>query len=343
MTTTSREAAGGRPAIVHIEENKPCKKKQSNKSTSAMDADSYGGKGQDDKEASCSLVGVVEPIVSLAPKASEDFQAMVAAVQANPAVVPLDSSCSQHLMGTKKVFVDLQPSGNVKHVRGFNGALQDVQGRGTFALQGEAGRQELIPDMLYVPGVHTNLLSAGQLKENGAKLKEDGDKMLLVVALRAIVSATKSTPDRLHARLAHVGMDTIRSSAKHEVATGLDLKSAFGAYSPCVSCVGGKLARHTFPDQGSDADDVLAVVHINLCGPFRVAAKYGSLYFLMLKDRKTRYVGEAGRQEVGREFLGKQFIDFVDGKGIVHDLNCPYTPQQNGTAEQEMRTVVESV
>ncbi|CAI7780416.1 unnamed protein product [Closterium sp. NIES-53] len=87
----------------------------------------------------------------------------------------------------------------------------------------------------------------------------------------------KSTPDRLHARLAHVGMNIIRSSAKHEVATGLDLKSASGANLPCVSCVGGKLARHTFPDQGSDADDVLAVVHIDLCGPFRVATKDGSM------------------------------------------------------------------
>ncbi|CAI7883932.1 unnamed protein product [Closterium sp. NIES-53] len=45
-------------------------------------------------------------------------------------------------------------------------------------------------------------------------------------------------------------------------------------------------------------------------------------------------VGEAGRQE---------FTDFVDGKGIVHNLTCPYTPQQNGTAEREMRTVVELV
>ncbi|CAI7877540.1 unnamed protein product [Closterium sp. NIES-54] len=92
-----------------------------------------------------------------------------------------------------------------------------------------------------------------------------------------VLSVMKSTPDRLHARLAHVGMNIIRSSAKHEVATGLDLKSASGANLPCVSCVGGKLARHTFPDQGSDADDVLAVVHIDLCGPFRVATKDGSM------------------------------------------------------------------
>ncbi|CAI7868205.1 unnamed protein product, partial [Closterium sp. NIES-53] len=230
---------------------------------------------RDDKEASSSLVSVVEPTSELASEASEDFQAMAAAVQANPAVVLLDTGCSHHLMGTKEVFVDLQPSGDIKHV--------------------------LIPDVSYVPGVRANLLLAGQLKENGVKLQEDGDQMLLVsaardilgrasytrqvlctdlrpcsaksttpstevVALRAIVSMTKSTLDRLHARLAYVGMNTIRSSANHEVATGLDLKSASGADLPCVSCVGGKLARHTFPDQGSDADDVLVVVHFDLCG-----------------------------------------------------------------------------
>ncbi|CAI7773100.1 unnamed protein product [Closterium sp. NIES-53] len=187
-----------------------------------------------------------------------------------------------------EVFVDLEPSGDVKNVRGFNGALQDVQGRGTVALQGEAERQVLIPDVLYVPGVRANLLSAGQLKENGVKLQEDGDGMLLVSAAGDILGRASYTG--LHARLAHVDMNTIRSSEKHEVATGSDLKSANGADLPCVSCVDGKLAQHTFPDHGFDADDVLAVVHVDLCGPFRVAAKNGSLYLLLLKDRKTRYV-----------------------------------------------------
>ncbi|CAI6007042.1 unnamed protein product [Closterium sp. NIES-64] len=163
--------------------NKPRKEKQSTTSTSAKDADSSaGGKTRDDKTASCSLVGVVEPTISLAPEAGEDFQAVVAAVQANPAVILLDSGCSHHQMGTKEAFVDLQPSGPIKHVPGFNEALQDVQGRGTVALQGEAGKQVLIPDVLYVPGVQANQLSSGQLKEHGVKLQEDGDGMLLVSA-----------------------------------------------------------------------------------------------------------------------------------------------------------------
>ncbi|CAI7876133.1 unnamed protein product [Closterium sp. NIES-53] len=49
------------------------------------------------------------------------------------------------------------------------------------------------------------------------------------------------------------------------------------------------------------------------------------------------------RSDRGGEFLEKEFTDFVDVKGIVHNLTCPYTPQQNGMAQPEMRTAVESV
>ncbi|CAI7865424.1 unnamed protein product, partial [Closterium sp. NIES-54] len=49
------------------------------------------------------------------------------------------------------------------------------------------------------------------------------------------------------------------------------------------------------------------------------------------------------RSDRGGEFLGKEFTDFVNGKGIVHGLTCPYTPQQNGMAEREMRTAVRTM
>ncbi|CAI7889013.1 unnamed protein product [Closterium sp. NIES-54] len=293
-------------------------KQMSKKTSSTKDVDNSSGKSPGDGEASCSMVGVVEPTVLLAPEAGEDFQAVASAVQANPMAVLLDSSCSHHQMGTKAVFVDMAPSDGVKHVRGFNGALQHVEGRGTVALQGEAGKRVLIPHVLYVLSIQANLLSAGRLKESGVQLQGDGNEMLLVAATGEVLNQAryngrvlctdlrhcstrssptkvvalrmKSTPDRLHARLAHVSIDTIKSSAKHKVANGLDITSSTAADPPCVSCVGGKLAQHTFPAKGSDAEETLAVLHIDLCGPFRVAAKDGSLYFLLLKDRHTRFV-----------------------------------------------------
>ncbi|CAI7795319.1 unnamed protein product [Closterium sp. NIES-53] len=279
--------------------------------------------------------------VSLAPEAGEDFQAVAAAVQANPVAVLLDCGCSHHLMGTKAVFVDMAPSGSVKHVRGFNGALQPVEGRGTIALQGEAGKRVLIPDVLYVPGVQANLLSAAQLKESGVQLKGDGNEMLLVAATGKVLGRARYAGRVLCTDLRPCPMqsvDTIKSSAKHDVATGLDITPSTGTDPPCISCVGGKLTRHTFPASGSDATEALADVHIDLCGPFRVAAKDGSLYFLLLKDRHTRFVwvmSIARKSDVLQEF--------TKWLGIVHDLTCPYTPQQNGMAEREMRTTVESV
>ncbi|CAI7914103.1 unnamed protein product [Closterium sp. NIES-54] len=220
-----RKGAGGR----RRRDNQPCKEKHASKTSSTKDADFSGGNARGE-EASCSMVAMVEPTILLALEASEDFKAAAATVQANPTVVLLNSGCSHHLMGTKEAFVDMQPSGNVRHVCNFNGALQSVEGRGTIALQGEAGKQVLVPDVLYVPGVHANLLSAGQLKENDVKLQDDDGEMLLVpsagevlgqacyfgrvlctnlcpfstkstttptevVALRTIASATKSTPD----------------------------------------------------------------------------------------------------------------------------------------------------
>ncbi|CAI7800920.1 unnamed protein product [Closterium sp. NIES-53] len=65
--------------------------------------------------------------------------------------------------------------------------------------------------------------------------------------------------------------------------------------------------------------------------------------WLVLVERQTKKSMLSLRSDRGGEFLGKDFTNFVDGKGIVHDLTCPYTPQQNGMAEREMRTVVESV
>ncbi|CAI7820330.1 unnamed protein product [Closterium sp. NIES-54] len=119
-------------------------------------------------------------------------------------------------------------------------------------------------------------------------------------------------------------------------------------------------------------DELLGVVHADLCGPFREAAKVGSRYLLVLKDRKTRYVwayplakksdalaafqkwlSMAERQckttvkvlriDRGGEFLGHDFLLFLDEKGIIHNLTCPYTMEQNGMAEREMRSIVEAV
>ncbi|CAI7777782.1 unnamed protein product [Closterium sp. NIES-54] len=65
--------------------------------------------------------------------------------------------------------------------------------------------------------------------------------------------------------------------------------------------------------------------------------------WLVLVERQAKKSVLMLRSDRGGEFLGKEFTDFVDSKGIVHDLTCPYAPQQNGMAEREMHTAIESV
>ncbi|CAI7893596.1 unnamed protein product [Closterium sp. NIES-54] len=82
--------------------------------------DALGDDVDQEGQASCSMAVVVtdasaELTISVAPKAGEDFQAVAAAVQANPTVVLLDNGCSNHLMGTREAFVNMNAGGEVHH------------------------------------------------------------------------------------------------------------------------------------------------------------------------------------------------------------------------------------
>lgn len=41
----------------------------------------------------------------------------------------------------------------------------------------------------------------------------------------------------------------------------------------------------------------------------------------------------------GGEFIGHQFQNYLLDNGIVHQMSCPYTPEQNGIAERNHRNV----
>ncbi|CAI7793108.1 unnamed protein product [Closterium sp. NIES-54] len=62
-----------------------------------------------------------------------------------------------------------------------------------------------------------------------------------------------------------------------------------------------------------------------------------------MAERQCKTTVQALRTDRGGEFLGPDFTLFLDGKGIIHDLTCPYTPEQNEMAEREMRSIVEAV
>ena len=40
--------------------------------------------------------------------------------------------------------------------------------------------------------------------------------------------------------------------------------------------------------------------------------------------------------------MSKMFVTFLESKGIIHRISCPYTPQQNGIFERKHRHLVET-
>ncbi|CAI7808855.1 unnamed protein product [Closterium sp. NIES-53] len=144
----------------------------------------------------------------------------------------------------------MAPSDGVKHVRGFNGALQLVEGHKTDALLGEATKWILIPDVLYVPGVQANMLSAGQLKESGVQLKGDGDEMLLVAATGGVLGRARYTGRVLCTDLCPCSMQS-QSTERSTTPSGTTLYQLLTEKKPDLTLarVWGCMVQFMVPEQ----------------------------------------------------------------------------------------------
>ncbi|XP_043470934.1 uncharacterized protein LOC122504102 [Leptopilina heterotoma] len=169
-----------------------------------------------------------------------------------------------------------------------------------------------------------------------------------------------------HKKLAHINFDQVRKILKmHDIDYKEELNSV------CIDCLAGKQHRLSFPRSESRAKISGELIHMDLCGPFEVPSLGGSRYFLLLKDDFSGYrhvyfvknksevkekvcnffqlvENQTGnkiitvRSDNGLEFLNKDLTAVTERMGICHEKSCVYTPEQNGRAEREMRTLVEA-
>ncbi|UYV65276.1 hypothetical protein LAZ67_3003777 [Cordylochernes scorpioides] len=140
----------------------------------------------------------------------------------------------------------------------------------------------------------------------------------------------------------------------------------------CEACIYGKQNRKVFHASTSPNSTYPGeLIYSDVCGPMSKRSPGGSLYFVSFKDDFSRFRvayfirhksdvlekfkefvkrvrTETGnkikrfRTDNGTEFVNKNFSDYLKSLGIVHELTAPYTPEQNGIAERDNRTIVES-
>lgn len=48
------------------------------------------------------------------------------------------------------------------------------------------------------------------------------------------------------------------------------------------------------------------------------------------------------RTDNGKEFVNTKVRKLLEDKGVIHETTVPYSPEQNGKAEKDMRTIVEA-
>ncbi|KAG6399857.1 hypothetical protein SASPL_141342 [Salvia splendens] len=87
----------------------------------------------------------------------------------------MDSGCSSHMTGNRKIFVELDQDFTSK-VRLGDGKIHRCEGKGTIIVHTKGGNKKFISDVLYVPNLTSNLLSVGQLTQRGYSVVfEDGE------------------------------------------------------------------------------------------------------------------------------------------------------------------------
>ena len=167
-----------------------------------------------------------------------------------------------------------------------------------------------------------------------------------------------------HGRLRHVSYDTLRRLINMECLP----KFQIDPNHKCEICVESKLTRTSFQSIERSSES-LELIHSDICDLKFIQTRGGKKYFLTLIDDCTRYYYvyllrskdealemfqhfknevenqldrkiKAIRSDRGDEYEAP-FGDFCSQYGILHQTTAPYSPQQNGVAERNNRTLKE--
>lgn len=169
-----------------------------------------------------------------------------------------------------------------------------------------------------------------------------------------------------HKRLAHQNFNYVKDILKKN---NIDVKQT--STPECESCLVGKIHRLPFGNSEHVSTKTCELIHADTCGPMEEESVGGSRYYVILKDDysnyrsvyfvKTKYeikhcienfINKAEnttnnrvklfRSDNGLEFINKELKDMFSRRGITHQTTVTYTPEQNGKAERENRTLVEA-
>nr|GEZ77082.1 hypothetical protein [Tanacetum cinerariifolium] len=186
-----------------------------------------------------------------------------------------------------------------------------------------------------------------------------------------MAKATSSQAWLWHRRLSHLNFNTINLLSKNDIVVGLP-KLKFIKDHLCSSWELRKAKRKSFHTKLTPSSKRrLQLLHMDLCGPMRVASINWKRYVLVIVDDYSRYTWthflrskdetpevlidflrlvqrglqaqvRVVRTDKGTEFLNQTLHAYFAAKGIQHQTHVARTPEQNGVVERRNRTLVEA-
>ncbi|PKU67431.1 Retrovirus-related Pol polyprotein from transposon TNT 1-94 [Dendrobium catenatum] len=181
----------------------------------------------------------------------------------------------------------------------------------------------------------------------------------------ALKCITESRSSPWHARLSHPHHHVLQVLAKLVPSICIPSSSFL-----CRSCNVGKSHKLPFVSSTTTTYTPFSVVHTDVWGPSPVASINGHRYFVTFIDTYSRFCWiylmhskdqtfskfthfnnlinnmfkttiKILRSDGGGEFNNHIFTNYLSSHGIIHQLTCPYTPEQNGLAERKNRHLLD--
>jgi len=231
---------------------------------------------------------------------------------AGPCRWVLDTGATNHMTGSRRVFAELD-SGVTGTVRFGDGSVVSIEGKGTVLFALKSGEHHRLDGVYYIPRLTTNIVSLGQMDEDGYKVVIEEGILRLFELQRQLLAKVQRSPSRLylldmviaapvcltarvgdvawrwHEQYGHLNFQSLRKLAREDMVKGLPAIDYVDQV--CEDCVLAKQRRTPFPQAAKfRAQEELELVHGDLCGPISPPTPAGNVYFLLLVDDMSRFM-----------------------------------------------------
>jgi hypothetical protein len=222
----------------------------------------------------------------------------------------LDSGCSNHMCGNKSLFYDLDETFRETMKLGNNSCMS-VMGKGDIKFHMKNNTVQTITSVFYVLDLKSNLISMGQLQERGYIIIIQQSRCQIHHPEKGLIAEEKITTNRMfplhiqddvqkclstkvqdstwlwHLRYGHLSFKGLKTLHEKNMVEGLPKIN--WPTEMCEDCIVGKQHHDSFP-QGKAwrAEQILQLVHSDICGPINPTSNGNKRYFITFIDDYSR-------------------------------------------------------